>query len=139
MGNCVGIEVGIVIYEGGTFDKQYVWKVGNPGTAVDLTDYTASMMVRRKMTDSTALISITGSSGTAAPDGTSGIYINPDQTGTNAGKFNVYIKDEDTEGICVNHKDLAAVYDLFLYSSDGEAVLKMYGEASIKAAATRDV
>jgi molybdopterin converting factor small subunit len=51
--------------------------------------------------------------------------------------INIYINDEDAADILIEHKDTAGVYDLFLYSATGEAVLKQYGKATLLAAVTR--
>jgi hypothetical protein len=66
-------------------------------------------------------------------DGDSGIYIDDPATG----EYRVYINDEDAADILIEHKDTAGVYDLFLYSATGEAVLKQYGKATLLAAVTR--
>ena len=138
MSHCLAVQTGIIIYEGGTFDQAYLMKSGSPAIAVDLTGYTAVMTVRSKINDTTPrLLKLTSFAGSNAADGTSGIYI-PNQTGSDIGKFIIYIKDEDTFGMCaLKHKDLEGVYDLFLYNPDGEAEFKVYGNATIRAAATR--
>jgi hypothetical protein len=129
-------NIPITIYEGGTFDKSFIWKTGSPSAAVDLTGYTANMMVRAKLADTTPLLSVPLGVIPWVADAATGIYI-PTQTGDDIGKYRIYLKDNETVGMCAAHKDIAGVYDLFLYSAAGEAVLKQYGVATIVAAVTR--
>ena len=134
--SCIGVKITITIHEGGTFDQTFQWKAGEDvGTAVsvDLTGYTAEFTVREKLDSPNPLISITQATSVWMADGTSGVYFDD----ADEGKYRVYVKDEDTDNICLYHKDLLGVYDLFLYSPAGEAVLKQYGTCKIKAAVTR--
>jgi len=134
--SCVEANIPITILEGGTFDKSYLWKTGNPAVAVDLTGYTAKMMIRAKLADATPLLSVPLGTVPWVADADTGIYIYA-QTGEDIGKYRIYLKDDDTLGMCAGHKDINGVYDLFLYTFAGEAVLKQYGAATIKAAVTR--
>lgn len=138
--NCVEAEIDITILEGGTFDKIYQWKTGDPAVAVDLTGFTAEMQIRSKVKSTTSLLTVNSQSSVWEADAASGIYFSdgvavPDDLG----KYRIYIKDEDTLGLCLTNKDIEGAYDLFLYNADGEAVLKHYGIATIKAAVTRNV
>lgn len=126
---CVKANVPITIIEGGTYDKTFMWE--SDGVVVDITNYTAKMEVRTKLTAATALISITHETGWTA-DGPSGVYIDGA-----AGTYRVYINDVDASNILTDHKDTSGVYDLFLYSYTGEAVLKQYGKCTLLAAVTR--
>lgn len=128
---CISANVPITIHEGGTYDKTFRWEID--GTPVDLTGYTARFSVRAKLTSSTALISASTATTTWSADGDSGIYIDDPTTG----EYRVYVNDADTADILSDHKDTAGVYDLFLYSATGEAVLKQHGKATIYAAVTR--
>ena len=128
---CINANIPITIIEGGTYDKTFRWESG--GSVVDLTGYTAKMSVRTKLASAAAVISITTAASTWSADGDSGIYIDDPTTG----EYRVYINDADTADILSDHKDTAGVYDLFLYSATGEAVLKQYGKATILAAVTR--
>jgi len=128
---CVKANVPITIIEGGTYDKTFRWEAG--GSVVDLTGYTAAFSVRTKLTSATAVISITTAASSWSADADSGIYID-DPT---SGEYRVYVNDTDTSNILSDHKDTAGVYDLFLYSATGEAVLKQYGKATLLAAVTR--
>lgn len=131
---CLAVKINLVVYEGGTFDQTFQWKSGDTPVAVDLTGYTGKMEIRAKITDPDPPL-ITAETGTVAweADCATGIYFDDALDG----KYRVYLKDDDTLGMCESHKDIEGVYDLFLYSSDGEAVLKQYGKCKICAAVTR--
>lgn len=132
--NCIAIKNNITIYEGGTYDDiPFTWYDTDGETPIDLSGYTAAMQIREKMNSSSVLISITEASSSWSADSTSGIYIDSPATG----QFRIYIKDDDTLGMCGDHKDIIGYYDLFLYSASGEAVLKVYGTCHIYAAVTR--
>ena len=144
--SCIRANIPITIVEGGTFNKPYQWKTGNPSLPVDLADYTAHMMVRAKLRDDTPLLDVPfaldeyDAAADWTADGDTGIYLyDGESVPADKGKWRVYLRDNDTEGLCANHKDIAGVYDLFLYSSEEEAVLQMYGVATIIASVTRDV
>ena len=132
--SCVRANIPITIVEGGTFDKTFQWKTGDPASAVDLTGYTANMQVRAKLKDTTSLLDVPFVDDDWVADVATGIYIPVSVPGT----YRIYLKDNDTLGMCASHKDIAGVYDLFLYNASEEAVLQQYGVATIKAAVTRD-
>lgn len=133
MSTCLLAKANITIVEGGTFDKTWQWKVGDPAVVKDLTGYVGRMMIRAKLEDAVPLLTLENQVGVWAPDATSGIYIlTPLQ-----GIYKMYVTEEDTTGLCAEHKDIEGVYDLFLTSPDDEAVLKMYGTCKILAAVTR--
>jgi hypothetical protein len=136
---CIRANIPITIVEGGTFDKTFQWKSGDPATPVDLTGYSAEMHVRKKLKDETTLLDLDYHPDEWIPDGDSGIYIyDGEEVPADLGKYRIYVKDEDSLGICEEHKDITGVYDLFLYSPEGEAVLQQYGVATIIAAVTRN-
>ena len=132
--SCVRANIPITIVEGGTFNKTFQWKTGDPAAAVDLTGYTANMQVRAKLKDTTSLLDVPFVDDDWVADGATGIYI-PILV---AGTYRIYMKDNDTLGMCAAYKDITGVYDLFLYNASGEAVLQQYGVATIIAAVTRD-
>lgn len=138
---CIEVNYDITVIEGGTYDKIFQWKTGDPAIPVDISGYTASGMIRTKLKAEPALLSLPYQSKTWVADGDTGIYIlqndEYDEYDDETGKFRVYIKDTDTVGMCAKHYDVTGVYDLFLYNPLGESVLKMYGVATIKATATR--
>lgn len=132
--SCIRANIPITIVEGGTFDKTFLWKTGDPASAVDLTGYTANMQVRAKLKDTESLLDVPFVDDDWVADSLTGIYIPLLVTGT----YRIYLKDEDTLGMCALHKDIAGVYDLFLYNALDEAVLQQYGVATIIAAVTRN-
>ncbi|MFA5394409.1 MAG: hypothetical protein WC346_00135 [Methanogenium sp.] len=137
--SCIRANIDITIVEGGTFDKTFQWKTGDPAVAVDLTGYTAKMQVRAKLKDASPLIDIESSEDPWEADVKSGIFFYDDEYDPDdAGKWRIYITDEDAADICSAHKDITGVYDCFLYNPDGEAVLQLYGVATLVAAVTRE-
>ena len=129
--HCIRANIDITIIEGGTFDQVYKWKTGaSPQTAVNLSGFTAKMTVRARNSDAAAPASPAWSA-----DAASGIYFYQDADLEWC--YRLYIKDEDTVNLCVAHKDVAGVYDLFLLNSGGEAVLQHHGVATLVAAVTR--
>jgi hypothetical protein len=97
------------------------------------------MQVRAKVKDEDPLLDVTFKDATWQADADTGIYLAQTADPADNGKFRVYLKDDDTKGLCAAHKDISGFYDLFLYNADDEAVFQMYGTASIIAAVTRDV
>lgn len=136
---CIRANIPITIVEGGTFDKIFQWKTGDPVLPVDLKGYSAHMQIRAKLKDPVILLDVDYKEEEWTPDGDTGIYFYNDEYDTeDTGKWKVYLRDNDTFGLCANHKDIAGVYDLFLYNYSKEAVLQLYGVATIIAAVTRD-
>lgn len=132
---CVAANVNITIYESGTYSKVFQWKTGTPATAVDITGYTAKMDIRTTVPARNEILDITSTTDPWVADGETGIYL----TDPVNGEFKLYINDADTTGLCdPAHLDISGVYDIFLYSDEGEAVLKVYGTCTIVAAVTRD-
>jgi hypothetical protein len=129
---CVAAKVNIVVYEGGTFDQTFQWKSGDPAIAVDLTGYTAKFTIRAEMAGS-SLVSATEASLPWEADADSGVYLDD----ADEGKYRMYVNDADAVALCADNVDIDGVYDIFLYSPAGEAVLKQYGKCAIKAAVTR--
>lgn len=131
---CVGAEISLTLYEGGTFDRKFTWKTGDPPVAVDLTGYRARMAIKRKLTDTDALITVNSTTDEWAPDAATAIYF-----GQDGGEwyYRIYLRDDDTLGLCQDRKDIEGVYDLFLENPYGESVLKQYGPIHIKAAVRR--
>lgn len=91
------------------------------------------MSILAKITDTTPILSITETTATWAEDCASGIYLDE----ASDGKYRIYLRDNDLDGICVAHKDIVGVYDLFLTAPTGETVLKQYGSCTLKAAGSR--
>jgi hypothetical protein len=133
--NCKRFEIPITVYEGGTFSQAFIWKTGSPAAPVDLSGYTAKMQIRAKLTDVAPILDVPLETASWVEDGPTGIYIDPSSPAT--GQYRIYLKDDDTQGICALHKDITGVYDLFLLTPAGESVLKQYGVATLIAASTR--
>ncbi len=139
---CIRVNIPITVVEGGTFDKTFQWKTGDPPLPVDLTGYSAHMQIRAKLKDTVSLLDVNHKNETWYADGDTGIYFYNDEydeyDADDIGKWRVYLRDNDTLGLCTKHKDIIGVYDLFLYNPLGEAVMQLYGIATIVAAVTRD-
>jgi hypothetical protein len=140
---CIAANVDITIIEGGTFDKSFQWKTGDPAVPVNLTGYTANMQIRSKIKNDTVLLEVPHKREAWTPDGDTGIYFYNDEYDTeydaeDIGKWRIYLRDNDTLGLCDTHKEIVGAYDLFLYNPSGEAVLKQYGVATITPAVTRN-
>jgi len=136
---CIRANVDITIVEGGTFNQTFQWKTGDPSVIVDITGYTGDMQIRAKVRSETVLLDVPFQTIPWVADGATGIYIYPNGTlDVDKGKWRIYLKDDDTQGLCAVHKNIIGVYDCFLYNIDEEAVLQMYGVATIIAAVTRD-
>lgn len=135
---CIRVNSPITIVEGGTFNSTFQWKTGLPALPVDLTGYTAVGTVRAKKADDVPLLAIPNQVGPWVADGDTGIYIYANGSPPDdQGKWRIYLKDSETAGMCAAHKDIIGVYDMFLSNPEGEAVLQMYGIATIIAAVTR--
>lgn len=133
----VRASISLEIVEGGTCNNTYLWKSGDPALPVDLTGYTGHMQIRKRVGSDTVILEVDFQAAAWAADGDTGIYIYDQTTPADVGKYRIYLKDDDTEGLCTNHKDIQAVYDLFLYNASNESVLQQYGVAAIVASVTR--
>ena len=129
--SCFNFLYPITITEGGTFSQKFQWKSGNPLSPVDITGYTSKMQIRVKLTDAAPLIEIPHTLEEWAPDGKTGLYLYAPESGI----YLVYINDANTLGLCAQRKDVAGIYNLFLYSPAGESVFRQYGPATILVAA----
>jgi hypothetical protein len=135
--NCVPYNFDIEIQEGGTYDKVHRWSIVDDAP-VPINGFTALFTGRKKLTDDVVLLSFTHSSVPWVADGDSGIYILDDGVDPDLiGEYRIYIKDNDTLGLCANHKDITGVYNMFLYNTLGEAVVRQYGIMTIKASTVR--
>jgi hypothetical protein len=132
-------NVDITIIEGGTYDRTFQWKSGDPAVAVDLMGWSGRMMIRSKLTDTVPLLTAPAATEAWSADGDTGIYIyDSDSEPDDMGKYRIYLNDVDTLGMCATHKNITGVYDLFLTNVSGEVVYQQYGVATIYAASTRD-
>jgi hypothetical protein len=137
---CVPFNYDITLHEGGTYDKEFRWLVTALLTPVSVYGCTALLQVRRKTTDEDTILELEDVTDPWAADGESGIYILDDNaTPELEGYWKLYIRDEDSLGLCDLHKDIGATYNMFLYNSSDEAILKQYGKFTIIAASARRV
>jgi len=134
--NCVSHNKDLTMHEGGTLDLEYRWSVDS--VVQDLHDCTGLMQIRKKMSDAEPLLDIPFITDAWVADGETGIYIKDDgATPELKGWYRIYVNDVDSMGLCSAYKDIEGVYTLFLYSADGESILKMYGVMNIEASAAR--
>ena len=89
----------LTIIQGGTFD--IYWVLSIDGTVVDLTGYTAELVVRQSVGDADAILTLSTENG--------GIIITPED-----GKIQLYISSEDTRALSFRN----AVYNLELTVSE---------------------
>jgi len=137
---CVPYNYDMTVHEGGTYDKEFRWLVTELLTPVAIAGCTALLQVRKKITDADPILELTHITDPWAADGDSGIYILDDGVDPLLeGYWKIYIKDEDSLGLCDLHKDIGAVYNMFLYNTDDESILKQYGKFTIIAANARRV
>lgn len=132
MASCVLYNKDITIHEGATYDKWFRWLVD--GVQVSLIGVTGNMQIRKKITDDLSLLDIPFVATSWVADGDTGIYLQ--DVGVDD-RYRIYIKDNDSLGICTTHKNIIGTYNLFLYNSDNESILKQYGIANIIAAVAR--
>jgi hypothetical protein len=133
---CVNYNYDIHIIEGGTYDEWHQWLVD--GIPMNIVGYTGIMQGRKKLNDDYPIINIPIMSDIWIADGKSGIYILDDGINEDyAGKYRMYINNEDTSNICASHKNIVGVYNAFLYNTLGEAVLNQYGIMNVQAAIVR--
>ena len=113
-------KVPLKIDQGATFRKSATWKTGTPATPVDLTNCTARMHVRAKITDTVPLLTLTTAN--------SGITL-----GGVAGTVEIYLSDEQTTAITWT----SAVYDLEIEFGTGDVRRLMAGSVSVSPEVTR--
>jgi hypothetical protein len=126
---CPRANIDLTICENADSSRSFIWKTGATvatAVGVDLTDYTAAMQIRSKQ-DWTVLVEKTSEDG--------GITF-ADQEET-PGKYTLNFTAEETAGLCPDHQNIAAKYDLYLIApGDGARRMHQYGDATIVAAVT---
>lgn len=106
--------------EQGVYREQpFIWKDSN-GVAVNLTGYTARMQLRKSVSASDILLSLTTVNG--------GIVIDP-----LLGKITIIFKETDTQGV----KWTGGVYDLELIDSSGKPMRFIEGSFEMSKEVTR--
>jgi len=111
-------KVNLVIYQGATFSKEFVWQLG--GTPVDLAGYTALMDIRADIDSETPIITLSTADDTIVLE-------------EEAGKIIIQIAAQDTENLQFSR----AVYDLELYSPDGIVTRLIQGSVTLSKEVTR--
>ena len=107
------------IEQGATFTRTITWK-DSTGAPVNLTGYTARMQIRERVESSTALVSLTSSSGITL--------------GGVAGTIVITITSTQTDSLPNMKK---GVYDLELVSSGGVVTRLLQGEVVVSPQVTR--
>jgi len=125
---CPRANIDLTICENADSSRSFIWKTGatvETAVGVDLTDYTAAMQIRSKA-DWSVLVEKTSEDG--------GITF-ADQAVT-PGKYTLNFTAEETAGLCPDHQNIAAKYDLYLISPEDARRMHQYGDATIVAAVT---
>jgi len=121
-------NINLTVYENADYRQGFIWKTGPNETPVDLTGWSAEMQIRSSPVGD-VILELTTDNG--------GIEIANQLT--DKGRYDLVIPADDTDGICPDHRDMTAVYDLFLISDSGERRLHQYGHVTFVAAVTREV
>jgi hypothetical protein len=107
------------IQQGATFNRTIVWKDGNE-VPVDLNGYTARMQVRKTVTATAAILSLTTENGKIT-------------LGGNLGTIVLNLNPADTESL----ETFCGVYDLELQSASGFVTRLLQGQVTISREVTR--
>lgn len=102
-------SVDLMIYKGATFSKQFQWKTGDVPTPVNLTGCTARMQVRKTVSDSVVLDTLTTENGK--------LVIND----ALLGKFKILLTASQTGAYSFTN----AAYDLEIVYNGGEPVYRV--------------
>jgi len=109
----------IYIEQGATFNQPLIWKDGN-GAAVNLTNYTARMQIRRSITSTDVIIALTTENGRIT-------------LGTTNGTITLNITATDTAALST----FSGVYDLEVVSSAGVVTRLLEGGVEVSREVTR--
>jgi hypothetical protein len=113
-------KLDITIEQGATFRKTLTWQ-DSAGAPIDLTGFTARMMIRQQLKDAAPLITLTTENG--------GITL-----GGVAGTIALYISDTDTEAMTIQK----GVYDLELEAGgSGDVTRLVEGKVTMSLEVTR--
>ncbi len=108
----------IVVEAGATFNLSIVWK-DSLGEPIDLTDCSARMQIRQKVSSDTYYVSLTSEAGDIT-------------LGDELGTIDVKISSDDTETILTG-----GVYDLEVVMSNDDVVRLLYGNVELRKNVTR--
>lgn len=111
----------ILCEQGATFTRELTWKQEN-GTPVNLTGYTARMQVRRAVSDSTAVVTLTTENG--------GITMPSPRA---SGKIVLLLSATATAGLPV----IKGVYDLEVVAPNSTVTRLLQGKFAVSAEVTR--
>lgn len=106
-------KLNLTIKQGATFRKRLVWR-GSNKKPINLTGYTAKMQARSAYGDPQVLFELSTENGGIALGGT-------------AGTVELYVSDETTATFSFDR----AVYDLFLYAPNGDALPLVEGSVRL--------
>lgn len=112
-------KLNLTIKQGATFRKRLVWR-GSNKKPINLTGYTAKMQARSAYGDPQVLFELSTENGGISLGGT-------------AGTVELYVSDETTATFSFDR----AVYDLFLYASNGDALPLIEGIVRVIPRATK--
>ena len=107
-----------VIEESVRFDKRITWK-DSTGTPIDLTGYTAQMMIKKRITDTSPVIELNTTNSRITLGGA-------------AGTIDLLISSADTDGLDLD----VGVYDLEMIEPGGERVRLLEGKVTLSPAVT---
>lgn len=122
----VRAKIDLVAVEGTTFEKHFVWKTGDPASAVDMTGYTGTCHIRDRIDDEEPVFILEDDTGVVIKDQTD-----------DPGGYKMYLPYDESSGMCEAHRERRMVYDLRLIAPDGEVRLQQYGEFKLLPAVTR--
>ena len=112
-------KLNLTIKQGATFRKRLAWRSSNK-KPINLTGYTAKMQARSAYGDPQTLFELSTENGGIALGGT-------------AGTVELYVSDETTATFSFDR----AVYDLFLYAPNGDALPLFEGSVRLVLGVTK--
>ncbi len=126
------IRVDLIITEGASFSQDFIWTTGPFDENVDISNHKARLVARPKMDSDTVIFDLDTDNG--------GIVIADQEAdnGAHKGMYSIVLSKEDTTGICPNHVQRDAVYDLYLEDENGNTVLHQYGKMVLIPTAVRN-
>ena len=107
------------IEQGATFDQEIVWRDSN-NSPVNLTGYTARLQIRKSVTATTPILTLTAENGKIT-------------LGGSTGKVTLYLAPSDTSPLTA----FSGVYDLELQSASGFVTRLLEGQVEISREVTR--
>lgn len=113
-------RVKLIIDQGATFRKHFVWKVGTPAAPKDLTGYTARMQIRETVESAVVLKSLTTENG--------GITL-----GGATGEIDLYLSAVDTAAIAWD----SGVYDIEFIAPNSDVIRRIAGTVIVTKEVTR--